>query len=192
MGEMMTEKKRCAWVTDDKIYQDYHDLEWGRPVHDDQKLFEAIVLDAFQAGLSWLTVLKKREAFRKAFENFNVEKVARYNTRQVDILMKNPDIIRNILKLQAAVTNARLFLKVQEKHGSFDKYIWQFVGGKPIINHWKDISQIPATSPESDAMSRDLKKLGFKFVGPTICYAFMQATGMVVDHTVDCFRYASS
>lgn len=185
---MMTEKKRCAWVTDNKIYQDYHDLEWGRPVHDDQKLFEAIVLDAFQAGLSWLTVLKKREAFRRAFEDFNVEKVARYNTRQVDILMKNPDIIRNILKLQAAVTNARLFLKVQEKHGSFDKYIWQFVGGKPTVNHWKDISQIPATSPESDAMSRDLKKLGFKFVGPTICYAFMQATGMVNDHTTNCFR----
>lgn len=184
----MSSKKRCAWVTDNKIYQDYHDLEWGRPVHDDQKLFEAIVLDAFQAGLSWLTVLKKREAFRKAFEDFNVEKVARYNTRQVDILMKNPDIIRNILKLQAAVTNARLFLKVQEKHGSFDNYIWQFVDGQPIVNQWKDVSQIPATSSESDAMSRDLKKLGFKFVGPTICYAFMQATGMVNDHTTNCFR----
>lgn len=184
---MMTNKKRCAWVTDDKIYQDYHDLEWGRPVHDDQKLFEAIVLDAFQAGLSWLTVLKKREAFRKAFENFNIQKVALYNTRQIDILMKDPGIIRNILKLQAAVTNARLVIKLQEKHGSFDKYIWQFVGGKPIINHWKNISQIPTTSPESDAMSRDLKKLGFKFIGPTICYAFMQAMGMVVDHTTDCF-----
>lgn len=183
----MTDKKRCAWVTDDKLYQDYHDLEWGRPVHDDQKLFEAIVLDAFQAGLSWLTVLKKREAFRKAFENFNIQKVALYNTRQINILMKDPGIIRNILKLQAAVTNARLVIKLQEKHGSFDKYIWQFVGGKPIINHWKDISQIPTTSPESDAMSRDLKKLGFKFIGPTICYAFMQAMGMVVDHTTDCF-----
>ncbi|PIR20838.1 MAG: DNA-3-methyladenine glycosylase I [Deltaproteobacteria bacterium CG11_big_fil_rev_8_21_14_0_20_47_16] len=185
----MAEKCRCAWVTDDQIYKDYHDNEWGRPVHDDQKLFEAIVLDAFQAGLSWLTILKKRENFREAFHGFDVQKVASYNTRQVDLLMQNAGIVRNRLKIQAATTNARLIIRMQEHHGSFDKYIWQFVNGKPIINHRKTIAEIPATSPESDAMSRDLKKRGFKFIGSTICYAFMQATGMVNDHTVDCFRY---
>lgn len=185
----MTEPKRCAWVTDDKVYQDYHDLEWGRPVHDDQKLFEAIVLDAFQAGLSWLTILKKRENFREAFDHFDVEKVARYNTRQVEVLMQDPGIVRNRLKIQAAATNARIFLKLQDHFGAFDKYIWQFVNGEPIVNHWKSIAEIPPRDAHSDAMSRDLKQRGFKFVGSTICYAFMQATGMINDHTVDCFRY---
>lgn len=185
----MTEKKRCAWVTDEKIYQNYHDLEWGRPLHDEQKLFEMMVLDSFQAGLSWLIILKKRENFRRAFDQFNIEKVARYNTRQVEALMLDEGIVRNRLKIQAAVTNARLFLKLQEQFGSFDTYIWQFVNGAPIVNHWKTIAEIPPRDEHSDAMSRDLKKRGFKFIGSTICYAFMQATGMIVDHTVDCFRY---
>lgn len=183
-----SEMKRCAWVSDDKIYQDYHDKEWGRPVHDDQKLFEAVVLDAFQAGLSWLTILKKRDNFRKAFDHFDAEKVARYTAKKIDLLMQDAGIVRNALKIQAAVTNAQQFLNVQDAFGSFDRYIWQFVDGKPIVNHWAHIKQIPASTKHSDAMSKDMKQRGFKFVGTTICYAFMQAVGMVNDHTLDCFR----
>ncbi len=171
------------------IYVQYHDEEWGQPNHDDQHLFEMLILEGVQAGLSWLTVLKKRENYRKAFDNFDVKKVARYTDARKAKLLQNPGIIRNKLKVNAAVTNAQAFLKVVEEFGSFDKYIWQFVDGKPIVNQFKTNAEIPATSPESDAMSKDLKKRGFKFVGSTICYAYMQATGMVNDHVVDCWRY---
>lgn len=182
-------KTRCAWVTQDKIYQDYHDQEWGCPVHEDQKLFEAIILDTFQAGLSWLTVLKKRENFRKAFDNFNAVKISRYGEEKINELMSDAGIIRNRLKIRAAVTNAKAFLVVQKEFRSFDKYIWQFTKHKTIKNSPLTVKQIPVSSKESDAMSRDLKKRGFKFVGTTICYAFMQAVGMVNDHTTDCWRY---
>jgi len=168
---------------------EYHDTEWGVPLHDDRKLFEFMVLDAAQAGLSWRTVLLKRENYRLAFDHFDATKVARYNARQVARLLKNPGIIRNRLKVNSAIVNAREFLKVQAEFGTFDKYIWQFVGGKPLINRHRGMGDIVATSPESDAMSKDLKCRGFKFVGSTICYAFMQAAGMVNDHVVICYRY---
>lgn len=180
---------RCAWVNDDPLYIDYHDHEWGVPVHDDRKLFEFIVLEGAQAGLSWYTVLKKRENYRQAFDGFDPRKVAEYGEAKVEELMNNPGIIRNRAKIQAAIANARCFLKVQEEFGSFDAYMWRFVGGKPIVNHWRSIREVPATTPESDAMSKDLKKRGFKFVGSTICYAHMQACGMVNDHTMDCAFY---
>jgi DNA-3-methyladenine glycosylase I len=173
----------------DPIYIKYHDKEWGVPVHNDRKLFEMIVLDGAQAGLSWLTILKKRENYRKAFDYFDPKKVAAYDRRKISQLLKNDGIIRNKLKIESAVTNAIAFLKVKKEFGTFDKYIWKFVDGRTKINSWKELKQIPATSPESDAMSKDLKARGFKFVGSTICYAFMQAAGMVNDHTVDCFRY---
>lgn len=182
-------KKRCGWVSDDPLYIDYHDNEWGVAVRDDRMLFESVILDGFQAGLSWLTILRKRENFRKAFDSFNAEKVAGYGEKKISELMTDSGIIRNKLKINAAVTNAQSFLQVRLEFGSFDRYIWQFTGGKPIVNHWKLDSEIPATSPESDEMSKDLRKRGFKFVGSTICYAFMQAVGMVNDHTMDCFRY---
>ena len=181
--------KRCEWCGTDPLYVKYHDEEWGIPVHDDTKHFEMIILDGAQAGLSWLTVLRKRENYRKAFDRFNPKKVAKYDEEKVEALLNNPGIIRNKLKVRSAVTNAQAFLKVQKEFGSFDKYIWQFVNGKPIINKWKSIKELPATSKESDAMSEDLKKRGFKFVGSTICYAYMQAAGMVNDHMVSCFRY---
>ena len=181
--------KRCAWVTTEPLYMDYHDREWGKPVHDDRLLFEFLILEGAQAGLSWLTILKKRDNYRKAFDNFDARRIARYNATQVKKLLANPGIIRNRLKIAAAVQNVQAFLVMQKEFGSFDKYIWQFIGGKPIKNHWKNLKEIPAKTAESDAMSKDLKKRGFRFVGPTICYAFMQATGMVNDHTVDCFRY---
>ena len=186
----MKNKKRCAWCLkgDQKIYIDYHDKEWGVPVHDDRKLFEAIILDAFQAGLSWITVLKKRENFRKAFDNFEAEKISKYNEKKIQVLMKDVGIIRNQLKIRAAVTNAKAFLKVQKEFGSFDKYIWQFTNYKTIVNKPKTMADFVARTKESDAMSKDLLKRGFKFVGSTICYAFMQAVGMVNDHTVDCWR----
>ena len=168
---------------------EYHDTEWGVPVHDDRKLFEFMVLDAFQAGLSWSIVLKKRENFRKAFSNFDYAKIAKYNQKKIDRLIADPGIIRNKLKIASTVTNARAFLKTQREFGSFDEYIWSFTGGKTIKNRWKTLSQIPASTKESDAMSKDLKMRGFKFVGSTICYAFMQAAGMVNDHLVSCFRY---
>ncbi len=180
---------RCEWCGTDPLYVKYHDEEWGVPVHDDNKHFEMIILDGAQAGLSWLTVLRKRENYRKAFDKFNPKKVAKYDEKKIEVLLNNPGIIRNKLKVRSAVTNAQVFLKVQKEFGSFDEYIWQFVGGKPIINKWKSLKELPATSKESDAMSKDLKKRGFKFVGSTICYAYMQAAGMVNDHVVNCFRY---
>ena len=180
---------RCAWVKDDFLEIAYHDDEWGVPVTDDQKLFEFLILEGAQAGLSWSTVLKKRENYRQAFASFDPERVARFNEQKQLELKQNPGIIRNKLKIASAVTNARLFLDIQREYGSFASYIWQFVEGKPIQNHWENLEQVPATSPQSEAMSKELKKRGFKFVGSTICYAFMQATGMVNDHTTDCFRY---
>ncbi|RPH93082.1 DNA-3-methyladenine glycosylase I [candidate division KSB1 bacterium] len=180
---------RCSWPLDDELMVAYHDEEWGEPVHDDRKLFEFMVLDAMQAGLSWKTVLHKRENFRKAFADFEPAKVARFTEKKIERLLTDPGIIRNRLKVQSAVTNAKCFLDVQKEFGTFDKYIWQFTGGKTKHNQWKTEKQIPAFSKESDAMSKDLKERGFKFVGSTICYAFMQAAGMVNDHLVTCFRY---
>ena len=185
----MCKKNRCSWAGDLPIYIDYHDNEWGRPVHYDNKLFEMLILDGMQAGLSWLTVLKKREAFREAFDGFDPEKVALYDETKIQELLANEGIIRNRLKINAAVTNAKAFLQVQEKYGSFDKFIWEYVDYTPIRNHWKKMEEIPATTPLSDQISKDLKKMGFKFVGSTIIYAFMQAMGMVNDHVTDCFVY---
>ncbi len=181
--------KRCEWCGTDPLYVKYHDKEWGVPVHDDNKHFEMIILDGAQAGLSWLTVLRKRENYRKAFDKFNPKKVAKYDEKKIAELLENPGIIRNKLKVKSAVTNAQAFLKVQKEFGSFDKYIWQFVNYKTIVNKWKSLKELPATSKESDAMSKELKKRGFKFVGSTICYAYMQAAGMVNDHIKSCFRY---
>lgn len=181
---------RCGWPGEDELMLRYHDTEWGVPEHDDRKLFEMLLLDTMQAGLSWKTILHKRENFRKAFDNFDPAKIARYNQRKIESLLKNPGIVRNRLKVNAAVTNAKCVLAIQKEFGSFDTYIWQFVGGKPVRNKWKKLSDIPATSPESDAMSKCLKKRGFKFVGSTICYAFMQSAGLVNDHLIGCFRYA--
>src|SRR4030095_676708 len=180
---------RCPWSGTDEIYVKYHDEEWGVPVHDDKLLFEFLILEGFQAGLSWRTILYKRENFRKAFDNFNAEKIARYNKRKIESLLKNACIIRNKLKVNAAVTNAKAFLNILDKYGSFDKYLWQFTGGKVIKNKWKSMKEIPAKTKESDLMSKTLLKDGFKFVGSTICYAHMQATGMVNDHLVSCHRY---
>lgn len=185
----MCQNIRCAWAGDLPIYIDYHDNEWGRPVHDDNKLFEMLILEGMQAGLNWITVLKKREAFREAFDGFDPGKVALYGPSKIEELLSNKGIIRNRLKVNAAVTNAKLFLEVQEQYGSFDKFIWAYVHYTPIQNHWKQIEEIPATTPLSDQISKDLKKMGFKFVGSTIIYAFMQATGMVNDHVTSCFAY---
>ena len=182
-------KKRCEWADSHPLNVEYHDKEWGVPVYNDRKIFEFLILEGAQAGLSWLTVLKKRKTYKKAFDNFNAEKIARYDSKKVKELLQNPGIIRNRLKVAAAITNAIAFLEIKNEFGSFKKFIWQFVDGKPIVNKRKKMSDIPATSPESDAMSKDLKQRGFKFVGSTICYAHMQATGMVNDHTTDCFRY---
>lgn len=186
---MTNQANRCPWAGDLPIYIDYHDKEWGRPVHDDRKLFETLILEGMQAGLAWITVLKKREAFREAFDNFDPEIVARYDEEKCLALMENEGIIRNRLKIRAAVNNAKLFLKLQEEHGSFDKFIWSYVDHTPIVRHIQTMDGIPATTPISDRISKDLKKLGFKFVGSTIIYAFMQATGMVNDHLTDCFVY---
>jgi len=169
--------------------QSYHDNEWGVPIHDDRSLFEFLILEGAQAGLSWSTILKKREGYRKAFHNFDAGKISQYTEKDVSRLLVNPEIIRNRLKITATIINARAFLQAQEQFGSFDHYIWQFVHGKPILNSWKKITDIPSSTPESDAMSKDLQQRGFKFVGATICYAFMQAVGMVNDHVVGCFRY---
>ncbi len=179
----------CSWPGTDPLMNKYHDEEWGVPVHDDRKLFEFMILDAFQAGLSWSTVLKKREHFRKAFDDFNPEIIARYDDRKVESLLQDTGIIRNKLKIRSTITNAAHFLEIQKEFGSFDRYIWQFTGGKTIVNAWKTLSDMPAKTAESDKMSKDLKKRGFKFVGSTICYAFMQAAGMVNDHLVHCYRY---
>ena len=185
----MSEKVRCSWAGDLPIYQDYHDNEWGRPVHDDRKLFEMLILEGAQAGLSWITVLKKRENYRGAFDRFDPQKVATYDKAKVEALMSNEGIVRNRLKINAAIVNAKLFIEVQKKYGSFDKFIWQYVDYKPIVGHFKNIEDVPATTLISDKISKDLKKMGFKFVGSTIIYAFMQATGMVNDHFTDCFVY---
>lgn len=181
--------KRCEWANRSQLEQSYHDKEWGVPLHDDRTLFEFLVLEGAQAGLSWSTVLRKREGYRKAFENFDVRKISQYAENDISRLLANSGIIRNRLKIHAAITNAGAFLRVQEQFGGFDLYIWQFVNGRPIQNSWKKASDIPPSTPESEAMSKDLQKRGFKFVGPTICYAFMQAVGMVNDHVIDCFRY---
>ncbi len=182
-------KQRCPWAGTDPLYLAYHDTEWGTPLHDDRKLFEFLILEGAQAGLSWLTILRKRKTYREAFDHFDPRSVATYDHRKVEALLRNPGIIRNKRKVEAAVRNARALLAVQEEFGTFDRYIWRFVGGHPMRNAWRSIDEIPASTPESVAMSRDLKRRGFGFVGPTICYAFMQAVGMVNDHAVECFRY---
>ncbi len=181
-------RTRCSWATNDLLVQ-YHDQEWGVPVHNDRLLFEFLILEGAQAGLSWHTILQKREAFRTAFDHFTPASIAGYDARKIRRLLNNPGIIRNRLKIQAAISNAQAFLMVQKEVGSFDEYIWQFVNGRPIRNRWKSPQEVPCNTPVSDAMSRDLKSRGFTFVGSTICYAFMQAVGMVNDHTTDCFRY---
>jgi len=182
-------KNRCKWTGDDPLYCQYHDDEWGVPLHDDQMLFEFLILEGAQAGLSWITILKKRENYRKAFDNFDPNIIVNYSEEKVAELLQNEGIIRNKLKVRAAIKNAKAFLEVQKEYGSFDKYIWSFTNGKTIVNRWKNLSEVPVSTSESEAMSKALKKRGFTFVGPTICYAFMQATGMVNDHTTDCFKY---
>jgi len=179
---------RCAWASNELSIR-YHDEEWGVPVHDDRTLFEFLILEGAQAGLSWNTILNKRENYRKAFDGFDAVRVAGYDRRRIQQLLRDPGIVRNKLKIAAAVENAKAFLRVQEEFGSFDRYIWQFVGGKPRVNSRRSLRQVPARTAESDAISKDLKRCGFRFVGSTICYAFMQAVGMVNDHVVDCFRY---
>ena len=183
---------RCPWAGSEQIYIDYHDNEWGRPVHDDRRLFEMLILEGMQAGLSWITVLKKREAFRKAFDNFDPKKVAGYNEKKLSQLAENPEIIRNRKKISAAVINAKVFLEIQKEYGSFDKFIWGFVDNTPIINYPKSMSDVPANTPLSDKISAELKKRGFKFVGSTIIYSFMQAVGMVDDHLSDCFCHTEN
>jgi DNA-3-methyladenine glycosylase I len=183
------DRPRCAWSQHSDIYVAYHDQEWGVPLHDDRLLFEFLVLEGAQAGLSWITILRKRDNYRQAFDHFDAEKIVRYDDARVAALLQDPGIVRNRLKVQAAIHNARAFLAVRDEFGSFDRYIWQFVDGQPIVNRFASMGELPAKTPRSDAMSKDLAKRGFKFVGSTICYAYMQATGMVNDHTVDCFRW---
>nr|WP_297786257.1 DNA-3-methyladenine glycosylase I [uncultured Allomuricauda sp.] len=183
------QKHRCGWCLGDPLYEAYHDEEWGVPVKDDETLFEFLILETFQAGLSWITVLRKRENFRKAFDQFNYKKIAAYDQTKIDALLQDPGIIRNKLKVNATVSNANAFMEVQKEFGSFSSYIWGFVNGEPIKNKWKNYKDAPATTELSDAISKDLKKRGFKFVGSTVIYAHMQATGMVNDHEVNCFRY---
>ena len=180
---------RCAWAGSDPLYRAYHDTEWGVPLHDDRALFEFLILEGAQAGLSWITILKKRDNYRAAFDNFDATRVARYDANQIESLLQNPGIVRNRLKVQSAVVNAQKFLAVQQEFGSFDEFIWRFVGGRTKQNAWCSLAEVPASTAESDAMSKELKRRGFKFVGSTICYAFMQATGMVNDHTTDCYRH---
>ena len=180
---------RCAWAGTDELYSTYHDNEWGVPVYDDQKLFEMLILEGAQAGLSWSTILKKRQNYHDAFDQFDIQKIIYYDEGKIENLLKNPGIVRNRLKINSVILNARAFMQVQSEFGSFSAYIWSFVNGKPEINAWKSLNELPAKTSVSDIMSRDLKKRGFKFVGSTICYAFMQAVGMVNDHTTDCFRY---
>lgn len=180
---------RCEWVGNDPLYIQYHDTEWGVPVHDDRKLFEFLILEGAQAGLSWITILRKREGYQEAFNNFDPKVVARYDEAKIAELMQNSGIVRNRRKIEAAINNARLFLQIQEEFGSFDSYLWSFVEGKPVKNCWESISSVPASTPLSDTLSRALSKRGFKFVGTTICYSFMQAVGLVNDHIMECFRY---
>ena len=183
------EKTRCPWATSDPLYIEYHDREWGLPQHDDRRLFEMLILEGAQAGLSWITILRKRDNYRKAFDDFDGGRIAKYNAKRIESLLRNEGIVRNRLKIEAAVHNARALLAVQKEFGTFDEYIWSFVGGKPRKNAWKLMGEVPSKSRESNAMSKDLTKRGFKFVGSTICYTFMQATGMVNDHITTCFRY---
>lgn len=185
----MTQRIRCDWAGNDALYQQYHDEEWGKPSYDDRHLFEMLILEGAQAGLNWITILRKREGYRRAFDNFDAKKMARYTPAKIEKLLLNPDIVRNRLKVNAAVTNAQCYLDVLQEHASFADYIWQFVDGKPVINKWKTMKQVPAMTGQSDAMSKALKKRGFKFVGSTICYAYMQAVGMVNDHVANCFCY---
>jgi DNA-3-methyladenine glycosylase I len=182
-------EQRCGWATSDPLYIAYHDQEWGVPLHDDRKLFELLCLEGAQAGLSWITILRKRENYRRAFDRFDPRKIARYNEAKIEALLEDPGIIRNRLKINAFIENAKAFLAVQKEFGSFDAYIWQFVGGKPKQNTWHTLKEIPTMTAEAEAMSKDLKKHGFRFVGRTICYAFMQSSGMVQDHITSCFRY---
>ena len=186
---MTRTRHRCGWCGDDPLYVTYHDEEWGVPVYDDRTLFEFLILEGAQAGLSWSTILKKREAYRRAFDDFDVEKIARYDGIKISALLTDPGIVRNQLKIGSAVTNAQAFLKLQDEWGSFSEYFWSFVDGRPIQNAWRTLAEIPAKTPLADTISKDLKNRGFRFVGPTIVYAHMQATGMVNDHLVDCFRY---
>ena len=181
--------KRCEWSTKDQLYIDYHDKEWGVPVYDDEKIFEFLILETFQAGLSWITILRKRDNFRQAFDHFDYRKIANYSEQKVEELLKDSSIIRNRLKIKATIENAKSFMKIQKEFGSFSKYIWQFTGGKPVQNNFNEMNQIPARTELSDKISKELKKRGFKFVGSTVVYAHMQATGMVNDHCVYCFRY---
>ena len=185
----MMAKKRCAWCGSDTLYVEYHDTEWGVPVYDDDTLFEFLILETFQAGLSWITILRKRENFRKAFDGFDYKKIANYNEKKYESLLQDAGIIRNKLKIKATITNAQAFIKIQQEFGSFSAYIWEFTNGKPIKNAYKSLDEVPATTELSDKLSKDLKKRGFKFVGSTVIYAHMQATGMVNDHTTECFRY---
>lgn len=182
--------KRCEWVTNDPLYIEYHDKEWGVPVHDDIKLFEMLILEGAQAGLSWITILKRRETYRIAYDGFDPVKIAKWDQKKVDSLLQDPGVIRNKLKVASAIINAKAYLIIIDEFKSFDEFIWSFVEGKPTKNCWKELSQIPVTTPESDKMSKELKRRGFKFVGSTICYAYMQAVGMVNDHVIDCFRYS--
>lgn len=182
-------KRRCEWATSEPIYESYHDDEWGVPVHDDQHLFEMLSLEGAQAGLSWITILKRRENYRKAFDLFDPNIVRTYDEKKIEELRQDEGIIRNKLKIRSVITNAEAFIKVQEEFGSFNNYLWQFVGGKPILNDWQSHADVPASTEESELLSKDLKKRGFKFVGPVICYAFMQAVGMVNDHTKECYLY---
>ena len=181
------EKNRCGWCLSSDLYKKYHDNEWGKPIYDDKSIFEFLILETFQAGLSWITILNKRENFRAAFDNFDYQKIVNYNTSKEEELLENSGIIRNKLKIKATITNAIAFMKIQEEFGSFSQYIWNFVDGKPIVNNWKSLSEVPATTSVSNALSKDLKKRGFKFVGSTVIYAHMQATGMVNDHLLDCW-----
>ncbi|MFN3980238.1 MAG: DNA-3-methyladenine glycosylase I [Caldilinea sp.] len=187
--QAMYEPIRCEWAGSDPLYVTYHDDEWGVPVHDDRRLFEMLCLEGAQAGLAWITILRKRENYRVAFNNFDPVKVAGYDEAKVAALLADPGIVRNRLKVNAFIRNARAFLAVQAEFGSFDAYIWQFVNGAPIVNHWRSLRELPAQTPQAQAMSKDLKRRGFTFVGPTICYAFMQACGLVNDHIIDCFRH---
>ncbi|HSW88643.1 MAG TPA: DNA-3-methyladenine glycosylase I [Candidatus Saccharimonadales bacterium] len=186
---MTNKKKRCTWAETDPLNLIYHDLEWGVPIHEDQKLFEMLILEGAQAGLSWTTILKKRENYKKAFDSFNIEKIATYDSAKITSLLSDSEIIRNKLKIAATIQNAKAFLAIQKEFGSFDTYIWQFVGNKTIKNSYNTLNDYPTKTKEAEAMSKDLVKRGFKFVGPTICYAFMQAVGMVNDHQIQCFRY---
>jgi DNA-3-methyladenine glycosylase I len=187
-GELDLDKPRCSWAGSDPLYVAYHDNEWGVPLHDDRALYEMLTLEGFQAGLSWITILRKRENFRRAFDGFVPEKIARYGPGKVARLMADAGIVRNRAKIEGAVGSAKLYLQIMEEPGGFDRYLWQFVDGTPIVNHWRSMAEVPAETAEARAMSKALKARGFKFVGPTICYAFMQAVGMVDDHTADCFR----